>query len=73
MVLDDRRVSSRHGRIYRDPVGRWIVEDLSSRNGVWVRGDRIKARSILPGEEIRIGPFTLSLAEPPPKEIKADP
>jgi len=57
-VLDSGRVSRRHARIFQDPFGRWIVEDLGSRNGVTIGGQRIGARAVLPGEKIVVGPFS---------------
>ena len=72
IVLDSPRVSRRHARIFQDPFGRWIVEDLRSRNGTWIGEQRIEAQSILPGENVALGPFALSLIEPP-KKIEADP
>ena len=45
VVLGSTSVSRHHARIYRDPFGRWIVEDLNSRNGVLVEGEKIKAHA----------------------------
>ena len=50
IVLDSPRISRRHARIFQDPFGRWIVEDLGSRNGTWIGEHRIEAQSIPPGE-----------------------
>jgi len=63
IVLDHDTVSRLHARIYRDPFGRWIIEDLDSQNGVLVEGQRIKALVVLPGQQISISPFSLSLSE----------
>ena len=63
VTLDDPYISNEHARIYQDPFGRWLVEDLGSKNGVRIDGRKIDARSVLPGEEICIGPFTLRLVE----------
>ncbi|MHC4622558.1 MAG: ATP-binding protein, partial [Planctomycetota bacterium] len=63
VVLDCDTVSRVHARIYRDPFGRWIVEDLGSHNGVLIGGQRIEAQVVLPGQEITILPFLLSLSE----------
>ena len=72
-VLDSGRVSRRHARIFQDPFGRWIVEDLGSRNGVTIGGQRIGARAVLPGEKIVVGPFTLSLSQEVDQDIAPDP
>ncbi|MHC4791379.1 MAG: FHA domain-containing protein, partial [Planctomycetota bacterium] len=63
VILDHDSVSRHHARIYKDPFGRWIVEDLESRNGVLVEGQRVKAHAILPGQKISISHFTLYLSE----------
>lgn len=63
VILDHDGVSRLHARISQDPFGRWIIEDLESRNGVLVEGQRIKAYAVLPGQKISISPFTLSLSE----------
>jgi DNA-binding winged helix-turn-helix (wHTH) protein len=53
-------VSRRHARI--DVEGeRVTVEDLGSRNGTFLRGERIIARaSLADGDEMRLGPVTLT-------------
>ena len=61
VLLDHPQVSRHHARIFRDPFGRWIVEDLDSRNGVWVGERRVQAHALLPGERMTIGPFALTL------------
>lgn len=53
-------VSRRHARI--DVEGATVtLEDLGSRNGTYLRGERINARATLAdGDEIRLGPVTLT-------------
>jgi sigma-B regulation protein RsbU (phosphoserine phosphatase) len=72
IVLDHNNISRLHARIFQDPFGRWIVEDLESQNGVLVEGRRIKAQAILPNQKINIRPFTLSLSEGLEQHIAAD-
>lgn len=49
---------------------RHILKDLSSRNGTWVNGRRIKnRRSMKPGDIIQVGPFRLIFDPPPIKEV----
>ena len=57
--LESTKVSRQHARL--TVTGACAsIEDLSSKNGTWVRGDRISAlHSLAPGDEIQIGPFTL--------------
>ena len=55
LVIDDRSVSAVHALI-ENLGGSWFVEDLGSRNGTFVGGQRITGRrSIRPGEEFRLG------------------
>lgn len=73
VVLADERVSRQHAHIFQDPFGRWIIEDLGSRTGVLLSGQRVQAHALLPGEKIAIGPFALCLSLPPEPDIPADP
>jgi sigma-B regulation protein RsbU (phosphoserine phosphatase) len=45
LVLRDNRVSRNHARIFFEN-GHYVVEDLSSRHGTWVNGERV-ARHVL--------------------------
>lgn len=63
IILDHNNVSRLHARIFQDPFGRWIIEDLESHNGVLVEGQRIRIQGVLPGQKISISPFTLSLLQ----------
>ena len=63
IVLDHQNISRHHARIYQDPFGRWIIEDLESSNGVFVENERIQAYAMLPNQEVLIHPFTLSVVE----------
>lgn len=57
--LDSPKVSRRHARVVVG-VGRATIEDLTSKNGTFVRGDRVSGPiAVQPGDDIRIGPFTL--------------
>jgi DNA-binding winged helix-turn-helix (wHTH) protein len=52
-------VSRRHARIRVDGAA-LVVEDLDSRNGTYVRGERISGRAALAdGDELRIGPVSM--------------
>jgi two-component system response regulator AtoC len=61
VVVDHDKVSRLHARIRRTPEG-VTVEDLGSRNGTRVNGDRIeRPRAIETGDEIAVGPATAVL------------
>jgi sigma-B regulation protein RsbU (phosphoserine phosphatase) len=61
VVLESPDISREHARIFRDPFGRWIIEDLGSSNGIFINGKRVQVCALLPGEPLIIGPFTLSI------------
>ncbi|HUW82704.1 MAG TPA: SpoIIE family protein phosphatase [Phycisphaerae bacterium] len=73
VVLDSPRVSRHHARIFADPFGRWIIEDLGSRNGVRIDDRRVEASVIEPGQKAYIGPFMLIVSEPYQRPIARDP
>lgn len=50
------RISRHHAQV-RVTAEAAFVEDLGSRNGTWLRGERIEAASeIQPGDNVRVGP-----------------
>ena len=58
--LDSPKVSRHHARVVVAGIAA-TIEDLGSKNGTIVRGARIALPvGLEPGDEIRIGPFTLS-------------
>jgi len=57
--LESPKVSRQHARISIRGVLA-TIEDLGSKNGTFVRGQRIAAATrVEPGDAVRIGPFTL--------------
>jgi transcriptional regulator with GAF, ATPase, and Fis domain len=61
IVVDDDQVSRNHARIRRraDIIE---IEDLNSRNGTWVNGERLDAkRRLISGDEVSIGPIVAVL------------
>ena len=69
IVIETKDISRKHARIFQDPFGRWIVEDLGSRNGVYVNGQRTQAQAILPGDQIDIGLYSVVLAQSVDEQI----
>jgi len=50
LVLRDSRISRNHAQIsYHD--GQCVLEDLASRHGVWVNGDRVEKSRVMHGAE----------------------
>lgn len=55
LYIADRRISREHSRITRDEDGNYYVEDLESRNGTFVNGERVEGpRQLHEGDEIQI-------------------
>ncbi len=53
-AVDDAALSRRHCAVANE-AGRLVVEDLGSRNGTFVNGERVVRRNLRPGDEIEIG------------------
>jgi signal transduction histidine kinase/pSer/pThr/pTyr-binding forkhead associated (FHA) protein len=75
LCLEDRAVSRFHARLIADE-GRFFVEDLGSRFGVYVDDAKVKRAGLAPGSRIRIGDTVLvfelpgaSAAAPPPEHV----
>src|SRR4029079_16099345 len=71
IVLDNAAVSRDHAQI-RESHGTYFVEDLRSRNGTLVNGERIQGRTELrDGDELRVCEVTLRfyLGSPPPSDL----
>jgi diguanylate cyclase (GGDEF)-like protein len=56
--LPSDEVSRRHARVVPDGRGGHALVDLESTNGTWVNGERVRARTLAPGDRIALGPFT---------------
>ena len=60
VVLSDLEVSRRHAQLrFRD--GKWILEDLRSRNGTTVNGVRVGRCELRPGDRLVIGAHELEV------------
>jgi DNA-binding winged helix-turn-helix (wHTH) protein len=58
--LEERGVSRRHARILIEVQGA-TIEDLESKNGTFVQGERIAtARKLASGDELRFGPVSVT-------------
>ena len=72
VCLSSPEVSRHHARIFQDPFGRWILEDLDSGNGLWIDGGRIRACALAPGKRSSIGPHVLVFSQEPDAQIAPD-
>lgn len=60
-------VSRRHCRL-SPTVGGWLVEDLGSKNGVLVNGQRVHRHDLCSGDAIQLADVTLMLVEESPAD-----
>jgi hypothetical protein len=64
LILDDRLVSRRHAELkfMQDTV---VIEDLASKNGIKVNGEKTARSQLVPNDLISIGPFNLKILPKP--------
>ena len=65
IVLPDpeKAVSRQHAEL-RFEHGEYVLLDLGSPNGTWVRGERVSRVVLTSGVRVTIGPYELTLEEP---------
>jgi pSer/pThr/pTyr-binding forkhead associated (FHA) protein len=51
-------VSKRHAHLQRTAQG-WRVQDLNSRNGLFVNGAKVREAVLKDGDRLTVGPYTL--------------
>jgi Sigma-54 interaction domain/FHA domain len=54
VTVNSNFLSSAHARLREEPEG-WTVEDLSSRNGVFVNGQQVTRATLSPGDVVALG------------------
>ena len=54
--LTNSRISKRHAVIKKEG-GHWVVEDLGSRNGIRVNGERVTKTTLSDNDKIAFGPL----------------
>jgi adenylate cyclase len=59
----DRIISKEHAHILRTQDGRFLLKDLGSLNGTFIRGDRVTERVLADGDEIALGSTRLLYVE----------
>lgn len=69
--LWDPRVSRYHAAVYLN-VQKVIAEDLSSRNGTFINGQRAKKATLTNGDTIMVGNIVLQLVQEEKPQRKAD-
>ena len=62
LPVSDKMLSRQHARIVRDNDGGLTVEDLGSRNGTFLNGERLTmVQPLKPGDRITVGGVTLKV------------
>ncbi len=61
----DRIISKEHAHILRGPDGRFVLKDLRSLNGTFLRGERIAEHPLSDGDELMMGSTRILFAERP--------
>jgi sigma-B regulation protein RsbU (phosphoserine phosphatase) len=62
LPISDKMLSRQHARIVKDADGSLTVEDLGSRNGTFLNGDRLTTlQALKPGDRITVGGVTLKV------------
>jgi diguanylate cyclase (GGDEF)-like protein len=54
--IEDPGISRRHARIVRRGPNTYFLEDLSSRNGTFIRGNRVTSQPLSEGDRLAVGP-----------------
>ena len=59
-ITDDAFISNLHARVFRDPDGSVMAEDLGSTNGTYLNGGRLSdARPMRKGDRLQLGKTVL--------------
>ncbi|NVN92164.1 MAG: FHA domain-containing protein [Desulfuromonadales bacterium] len=58
LILDDRLISRRHAELKIDG-NKLVIEDLESKNGTKVNGEKVTKKQLVPNDLISIGPTKL--------------
>jgi DNA-binding NtrC family response regulator len=69
--LADGRVSSRHVELTR-ALGRWVAEDVGSRNGTFVNGEPMRRAVLVSGDILEVGDTFLQFVESAASSDDAD-
>jgi adenylate cyclase len=59
----DRIISKEHAQIQRMPDSRFLLRDLGSLNGTYIRGERVHEQILIDGDEIALGSTRLLYVE----------
>jgi pSer/pThr/pTyr-binding forkhead associated (FHA) protein len=71
LAIDDGRISRLHAQL-RAIRGHYVIFDLDSKGGTWVNGQRVRQRTLLPGDVISLAgvPLVFGQDDPDPGETQ---
>ncbi|HYT32407.1 MAG TPA: FHA domain-containing protein, partial [Thermoanaerobaculia bacterium] len=73
LPIADKMLSRQHARILRDGDGGLMIEDLGSRNGSFVNGERlVSSRPLKSGDRITVGGVTLKVESESTTRVRID-
>jgi len=73
LPVADKMLSRQHARIVRDGDGGMTIEDLGSRNGTFVNGERlVSVQPLRSGDRITIGSVTLKVESESTTRVRID-
>jgi len=73
LPIADKMLSRQHARILRDGNGGLMIEDLGSRNGTFVNGERlVNTRPLKSGDRITVGAVTLKVESESTTRVRID-
>jgi len=73
LPIADKMLSRQHARILRDGNGGLTIEDLGSRNGTFVNGERlISVKPLKSGDRITVGGVTLKVESESTTRVRID-
>ncbi len=61
VVLEDESIAPVHAELIRSAFGRFRIRDLSGSSNVYYQGTPVVDRLLDPGEDVRVGTFTLRI------------
>ncbi len=63
VVIDHPEVSGRHAILTITPDGRYEIQDIGSKNGVYVNGERTVKKFLQEGDRVTLGSYELDWLE----------
>ena len=61
VVIASPQVSGHHCRLWKEPDGRLLIEDLGSADGTWVNGARVTRAEVQAGDRLGLGGYQFNI------------